>query len=122
MRRKRHRTLSLISASVGDQNGTSHGPLWVAARAAAVQPTRLGHPRFLDAVGAQTADFNEVRSPKNLAIVGLTRLNFLSVTVRSQKEGLSAHAARVLVAQRRCCRKACGIRLRQLGFQVGLVQ
>jgi hypothetical protein len=35
-----------------------------AARAAAVQPTRLGHPRFLDAVGAQTADFNEVRSPK----------------------------------------------------------
>ena len=53
-----------ISASVGDQNGTSHGPLWGAARAAAVQPTRLGHPRFLDAVGAQPADFNEVRSPK----------------------------------------------------------
>jgi len=47
------------------QNGTSHGPLWGAARAATVQPTRLGHPRFLDAVGAQTADFNEVRSPKN---------------------------------------------------------
>ena len=46
---------------------------------AAVQPTRLGHPRFLDAVGAQPADFNEVRSPKNPAVLGLMRLNFLSV-------------------------------------------
>ena len=63
-RRNRHRTMRSISASVGDQKGTSHGPLWEAARAEAVQPTRLGHPRFLDAVGAQTADFNEVRSPK----------------------------------------------------------
>jgi hypothetical protein len=63
-RRNRHRTVRSISASVGDQNGTSHGPLWEAARAEAVQPTRLGHPCFLDAVGAETADFNEVRSPK----------------------------------------------------------
>ena len=63
--RNRHRTMRSISASVGDQNGISHGPLWGAARAATVQPTRLGHPRFLDAVGAQPADFNEVRSPKN---------------------------------------------------------
>jgi len=78
-RRNRHRTVRSISASVGDQNGTSHGPLWEAARAEAVQPTRLGHPRLLDAVGAQTADFNEVRSPKNPAILGLMRLNFLSV-------------------------------------------
>lgn len=70
-----------ISACVGDQNGTSHEPLWEAARAAAVQPTRLGHPRSLVAVGAQTADFNEVRSPKNPAILGLMRLNFLSVEV-----------------------------------------
>ena len=49
-----------ISASVGDQNDTSHGPLWEAARAAAVQPTRLEHPRFLDAVDAQTS-FNQAR-------------------------------------------------------------
>jgi hypothetical protein len=77
--RNRHRTMRSISASVGDQNGTSHGPLWEAARAEAVQPTRVGHPRFLDAVGAQTADFNEVRSPQNPAILGLMRLNFLSV-------------------------------------------
>ena len=78
-RRNRHRTMKSISALVGDQNGTSHGPLWEAASAAAVQLTRLGHPRFLDAVGAQTADFNEVRSPKNPTILGLIRLNFLSV-------------------------------------------
>ena len=78
-RRNGHRTMRSISASVGDQNGTSRGPLWEEARAAAVQPTRLGHPPFLDAVGAQTADFNEVRSPKNPAIFGLMRLNFLSV-------------------------------------------
>ena len=83
-RRNRHRTLRSISASVGDQNGTSHGPLWEAARAAAVQPIRLGHPRFLDAVGAQTADFNEVRSPKNPAVLGLMRLNFLSVQLGVQ--------------------------------------
>jgi len=68
-----------ISASVGDQNGTSHWPLWEAARAAAVQPTRLGHPRFLDAVDAQTADFNGDRSPKMPAIIGLMWLNFLFV-------------------------------------------
>jgi hypothetical protein len=36
---------------------------------------------MLWAVGAQTADFNEVRSPKNPAIPGLMRLNFLSVKI-----------------------------------------
>ena len=68
-RRNRHRAMRSIGASVGDQNGTSHGPLLEAARAAAVCPTRLGHPRFLDTVGAQTADFNEVRLPKTPAIL-----------------------------------------------------
>jgi hypothetical protein len=72
-----------ISALVGDQNGTSHGPLWEAASAAAVQLTRLGHPRFLDVVGAQIADFNEVRSSKNPAILELMWLNFLSVPLPS---------------------------------------
>jgi hypothetical protein len=70
-----------ISASVGDQNGISHGPLWEAARAAAVQTTRLGHPRFLAAVGAQTADFNGVRSPKNPAILEIISLNKLSISL-----------------------------------------
>ena len=65
------------------QNGTSHWLLGEAVRAAAMQPTRLGHPRFLDAVSAQTADFNEVRSSKNPAILGLMRLNFLSVAALS---------------------------------------
>lgn len=68
-------TMRLISAPVSDQNGKSHGPLWDAARAAGVQPTRLGHPRFMDFVGAQTAGFNEVRSPKNPAILGLMRFH-----------------------------------------------
>jgi hypothetical protein len=36
---------------------------------------------MLWAVGAQTADFNEVRSPKNPAIPGLMRLNFLSIKI-----------------------------------------
>lgn len=61
------------------EHGTSHGLLGEAVRAAAMQPTRLGHPRFLDAVSAQTSDFNEVRSSKNPAILGLMWLNFLSV-------------------------------------------
>ena len=42
-------------------------------------PPSSGRPRFLAAVSAQTADFNEVRSPKNPAILGITSLNFLSV-------------------------------------------
>lgn len=61
------------------QNGTSHALLGQAVRAAAATPTRLGHPRFLDALRAQTADFNEVRSPKMPAILGIMWLNFLSV-------------------------------------------
>ena len=65
------------------QNGTSHGLLGEAVRESAAQPTRWGHPRFLArflaAVSAQTADFNGVRSPNNPAILGLMRLNFLSV-------------------------------------------
>jgi hypothetical protein len=63
------------------QNGTSHGLLGEAVCAAAMQPTPLGHPRFLDSVSAQTADFNGVRSPKNPAILGLMWLNFLSVAI-----------------------------------------
>lgn len=46
-----------------------------------MQLTRLAHPRFWDAVSAQTADFNEVRSPKKPAILDLMRLNFLSAGI-----------------------------------------
>ena len=42
-------------------------------------PPSSGRPRFLAAVSAQTADFNEVRSPKNPDILGIMSLNFLSV-------------------------------------------
>ncbi len=114
-RRNRHRTMRLISASVGDQNGTSHGLLWEAAHAAAVRPTRLGHPLFLDAVGAQTADFNEVRSPKNLAILGLMRLNFLSVRAGQVKPGL------VVLGYGLVKQCALGLaRVVEFGFAVGL--
>jgi hypothetical protein len=76
------------------QNGTSHALLGQAVRAAAATPTRLGHPRFLDALRAQTADFNEVRSPKMPAILGIMWLNFLSV-VRRTGETVSFDAGRV---------------------------
>jgi hypothetical protein len=61
------------------QNGTSHALLGKAVCAAAAQPTRSGHPRFLAAATTQAADFNGVRSPKIPVILGLMRLNFLSV-------------------------------------------
>ena len=49
-------------------------------------PETHERPRFLAAVSAHTAVFNEVRSPQNTAILGLMRLNFLSVC---QRHGLS---------------------------------
>ena len=52
-------------------------------------PEAHGRPRFLAAVSAQTAVFNEVRSPQNTAILGLMRLNFLSVC---QRHGLPGRA------------------------------
>ena len=52
-------------------------------------PEAYGRPCFLAAVSAQTAVFNEVRSPQNTAILGLKRLNFLSVC---QRHGLSGRA------------------------------
>ena len=102
-RRNRHRTVRSISASVGDQNGTSHGPLWEAGRAAAVQPTRLGHPRFLDAVGAQTTDFNEVRSPKKPCHTWPHAVEFpirLSIAAAASRSDRTTSAATVTLGKR----------------------
>ncbi len=61
------------------KNGTSNVPVGEVACAAGAQPTCSGHARHYKAAAAKNADFKAVRLPERRAILGLRRLNFLSV-------------------------------------------